>query len=270
MLNKEEVEIIKSFSTKILNGDKKAEYYDILFNLFRERYVIRWTDEEILKGVKTLPAGKKITLEEALSYKTFVKIDMIFKFGNKFTEMTNVFILIIKKPGDARKYAINFGDYFTGDFKIYYAKKITSVVPADIEKLFYSKYYYNPFKGVKRIWSTARLNKDFRMLNKLKNLISGGISLMYQLKSEIENIITLLKRLRSPPIVGINNSIQDIKSRTIYIPEIYDANDYISELLNNATKATSSFRKLEYLERVKKFFSVHINYSSMNILILLA
>jgi len=265
LLNEEEIGMIRKLSEKILSGDKKTEYYDILYNLFRERYILRWSDIEILEEVKKLPGGRKITLKEALRHKSYVKVDMILKLNNKFTEMTNFFIIVLERPG-RQKYAINFDQYFIGEFSRYYAGKILAAVPLDIEKLFYSKYYYNPFKGVKRIWALAKFIKDFSMLKKMEGIISSNISLMYQLKSEIENILVLIKKLKSPPYTGMNTAIQDIKTRAVYITELNDAQEYISGLFNKATEINLKNHKIEYLTKVKKFFAIHINYFTIQYL----
>jgi len=261
LLNKNEIKIINAILNK-KNRDLNQDDYDILYNLFREHKIIRWSDKEILQGYKILPGKKKITLQEALSMKGHVKIDMIVDINNKFTEMTNFLFLIVKKM-DGKKYVINLGQKYTDDL---IEKRIERELPIEIEKLFYSVYYYNPFKGVKRLWALARHYGDYTMIDKLKGFISGNISLLYQLKSEIENIIVLLKRLKTPPKVGINNQIQDIKSRLVYVLQISDDELMLDKLFNNAYETKNIGLKIELLNKIKKYMIVHINYFTMEFL----
>lgn len=259
LLPKEEYEIIM----RIVNKDyPTVNDHDILYNLFREHKVLRWSDKEILDGYKILPGNIKITIREALKHKGHVKIDMITDINNKFIEMTNFLFLIENKP-DGKKYAINLGKPYTQEL---IQKRIETELPKEIEKLFFSAYYYNPFKGVKRLWALARHYKDYTMIDKLKPFISGNISLLYQLKSELENIMVLLKKLKSPPKVGINNQIQEIKSRLVYVLEVGDDELYLDDLFNKATASNERYEKLELLGKLKKYMVAHINYFTMEFL----
>ena len=154
--------------------------YDVLYNLFREHKIIRWSDTDILRGYKILPLNKKITITEALSHKGHIKIDMITDINNKFIEMTN-FLFLVEKKMDGKKYIINLKKNYSEE---YLKKRSEKQLPEEIEKLFYSIYYYNPFKGAKRLWALARHYKDYAMIDKLKNFISGNISLLYQLNQK--------------------------------------------------------------------------------------
>jgi len=259
LIDEDEYDIIHNILSKQNNSTND---YDILYNLFRNHRVIRWSDKEILQGWKMLPGNIKITLKKALSHEGHVKIDMITDINNRFTEMTN-FLFLVEKKVDGKKYVINLASNLTDDLL---TKRIERELPKEIEKLFYSAYYYNPFKGIKRLWALARHYKDFDMIKKLKPFISGNISLLYQLKSEIENIIVLVKKLKTFPKVTINNQIEDIKSRIVYVLEIADEDEYLFELFNKAYEEKDKEAKIEILDKIKKTLVSYINYFTLEYL----
>src|SRR6185503_2611498 len=252
----------KEYKTIIIIAEKdnKNTYdYDILSNIFREHRILRWTDEEVIKGYKMIPENIKVKLVDALKQKAHVKIDMIVKINNKFIEMTNFYFLVADHV-DGNKYVINFGENLTEKF---IKDRVEKGLPEEIEKLFYSKYYWNPFKGVKRLWALARHYKDERMINKLKSFISGNISLLYQLKSEIGNIIMLIKKLKTYPKVSINNQIQDIKSRLVYVLEVGEDELTLDKWFNNATIEDNKYEKIKLLEKIEAYMKDAINYFTM-------
>lgn len=259
LITEEEYETIMAI---IAREFPTAYDYDILYNIFREHRILRWSDKEILKGFKILPEGIKMKLTDALKMKAFVKIDMITNLNGKFIEMTNFFFLVVKKM-DGKDYLINFHRDYDVEFV---KKRAEHELPLEIEKLFFSKYYFNPFKGVKRIWALARHYKDLSMINKLKDFISGNISLLYQLKSEIGNMMLLIEKLKSYPKVGINNQIQDIKSRLVYVLELGEDELIVDQWFNNATAINDKYNKYQALNKIKKYMESAINFFTLEYL----
>lgn len=245
----------------ISSNDKSPYAYDIINNIFRERRVLRWTDKEILQGYKILPKNLKITVKQALKIKTNVKIDMILLINNKFVELTNFILLVVEKRGQ-QPYIYNMDHVLDEDFFI---ERMEFDLPVEIEKLFYSKYYYNPFKGTKRLWALTRHYKDKGVIDRLVNFISGNISLLYQLKSEVDTIMLLLKRLKSIPKVSIDNQLNEIKTRISYVLEIQDP-EIFYDWLNEAIKVSDKDKKLKILAKVKKHMSEYINWITMGYL----
>ncbi len=259
LITEEEYEIILA----IVERDFPTAYdYDVLYNLFREHRVLRWNTKEVLQGYKILPENIKMKLEDALKMKAHVKIDMITNLNGKFIEMTNFFFLVVKKL-DGKDYLINFHREYDEDYLLHRSE---TELPKEIEKLFFSKYYFNPFKGVKRIWALARHYKDYSMINKLKDFISGNISLLYQLKSEIGNIMLLLEKLKTYPKVGINNQIQDIKSRLVYVLELGEDEEIVDQWFNQATAINDKYNKYQALNKIKKYLESAINYFTLEYL----
>jgi len=267
LLTKNELSTIRSTLKK--NPLTSLEY-DIVYNFFREKRVLRWSDVEILNGKKLESDGSEITIEQALKYNTHVKIDMITKIENKFVEITNFLFLIstVKDNNVDTNYIINFGVKYDKNF---FLTRSEIELPKEIEKLFYSDFHYNPFKGAKRMWALARHYNDWGTLNKLKDLISGNISLLYMLKSELGTMSRLLERLIknkiSIPTVSINTNLQLIKERIGYVlnlnPEKYD--EFIL-LLNNVIQQKNIKSKYLLILNLEYLFSEIINFYTISYL----
>jgi len=237
--------------------------YDMLFNFFRDKYIIRWSDQDILNGYKILIGNKKITIDEALRHKTYVKIDMITLINNRFVEITNFFILVYNDKSNNTQYAINFGEYIDPKFL---REHIEETLPFEIEKLFYSDYYFSPFKGSKRMWSLSRHFHYNNIIQKLSGFISGNISFLYMLKSEVDTLINLLSKLKNPPMIHIFNQIQEIKSRLTYILEISDKEHQFDDMFNSINQYSSKDIIIHTLKHIKELFSHYINHFSLKYL----
>ena len=244
----------KTIMSIVRNKHPTQDDYDILFNLFRNHRVIRWTEDEILQGYKMLPGKLKFKFIDGLKQKSHIKIDVLAYINNRFIEVTNFFYLVLEKPNE-KPYIINVGDNYTSDF---FAKRIEEQLPIDIEKLFYSKYYFSAFKGVKRMWALARYFRDPYVVGLLEPFIAGRISLLYQLRSELETIITLLERVHNPPKNSIAHAIQEIKSRIAYVLEIHDKQaEYF--ILLNSYKQSEPKSNMELLKKISKMMKADIN-----------
>lgn len=169
----------------------ESSKYDSVVKILREYKIIRWTPDEILAGLKT-KNGLKITLEEALNMASQCKIDMVSKIDGRYIETTNMLYIgsYVVENGQKQLYIIN-SDY---DFNDYGAvmKKYELNMQEEIEKLFYSSIWRNPFKGAKRMWAYSRVLGDINTNNALTPIVTGDISALYQIKSEISTILLVL------------------------------------------------------------------------------
>lgn len=233
--------------------------YDIVYNTFREYKVLRWSVDEILRGYKELLGNIRINIVDAILNGGHVKIDMLTPINGKFTELTNFFYLIKKEP-NGKDYYINIKKSME---KTEFLKRSELELPIEVERLFFSKYYYNPFKGLKRLWALARHYRDVLMLEKLTPIVTGNISLLYQLKSEIDTIITILKTFMYLPKVLINNQIQYVKSKMVHVLELNKYDDTFSKMLNKATNENERYAKIETLSIIKDYMIDAINILSL-------
>jgi len=187
MLTQNEIGLIKTVSKKIIkNGDD----YDMVFNLFRDHYVLRWTQDEVLQGYKMLPKNKKYKLENAVTDRAAVKIDVIM-FEDRFMEVTNFMTIAYKKNG--KLVPVNFDP----------VEVTPANLPVAIEQLYYSNWYYKPFKMVKRAFAYLKwlrknskeedlvvlgFNKYMIDTNILKygDILKKSINILYTITSELE------------------------------------------------------------------------------------
>lgn len=243
--------ISKIYNHNINNGDG----YDVIFNIFRNRRILRWSANEILTELKYVN-NKKFTLFGALHDKTDVKIDVLLLYNNKFIEMTNYVLLEV---GD-REHWININP----DLQY----NLNKVLPIEIEKLYFSNYYYSPFKMVKRMYSLARTNRNIEELNKIIPVISSNISLLYQLKGEIDVILLILEKVYNPPIITILKQLDNMKTSLVNIlqfnnDEINDIVDLINYCLK--TKNIPNIQaSLKYLNDIH--FKPKINFLTISYL----
>src|SRR5690606_17263558 len=83
------IALVKSTTDKSVH----SMAYDYMFDLIRNRRILRWSKEEILRSYKIISGGKRYTLADALKDETMVKIDLISLVNHRFVEVTNIIFL---------------------------------------------------------------------------------------------------------------------------------------------------------------------------------
>lgn len=244
--------------------EKDGFAYDTIKNIFRKYAVIRWTPNEILKGKKILYPNHKIYLKDALTHSSVVKIDIITIIDGKFMEASN-FINLILYSDDGKEYLVNIGKYVHNNY-IY--EIMLKELPEAIEELFYSEYYYNPFKGVKRLFSYGKLINDHQLIFKITDLLTSNISFLYMLKSELDTIKILLEKpciLTKSLMDKINNKVDSIKNNISNILEIDDTNEYYT-LIDTFYNSTDIDVKYNIIKTIMTMFKEVINYNTIRYL----
>lgn len=221
--------------------------YDFIHELIRNKKTLRWTKEEILQGYKMISTGKYF-LEEALKDKTVIKIDLIAYIDKKFIEITNVVLLGYKNG--KKLTPINAPDT-KFDFP--------EVLKKDIEKLYYSDKFYSPLKACKRIFSLIRITKDYQDLIKVTKLIRGEISLLYQIKADLETLITVLEKSNIDLISQVHYVLQNIKNRLNYVLEYPQENIVqLSNDINQLSKITNVENLIDGIKTLKNIIKEDI------------
>ncbi len=264
LLTKKECDIVQTTcnSHHLPNQD----FYDITKELFRNHAILRWSIGEILKGVKILPLNKKITLEKAVSIDSLVKIDVISEIDDKIVEITN-------------NYYLSYGNT-----ELQKSLPIGPSLLIEIEKMYYSNMFYNPFKCLKRMYAWARTNpqENKELIIILSKYIGSNTSQIYQIKSEISTILLLFEKYDRIPYGGIWNQIDNIKQRLARIIEFNnnEINEYVKlidkylkltdyaleqneeQLTNEQVKKIIKNKKelMEILETVEDKLKIKINY----------
>lgn len=203
---KEHNKIIKALESKKLS---EADSYDIIFNIFRNRRILRWSEYEILNGRKIV-LDKEFKLHDCLFDHTYIKIDVLTYIDHKFTEITN-FIGLVSEDDYPNKNYININIEENNNPRV--------SLPLETERLYFSNYYYSPFKCCKRIYSYSRQLDVKPVLKKIIPIVTGDISAMYMLKSQIDTIKLLMERVPSEgvPINLIKDNIDNMKNQLTYV-----------------------------------------------------
>lgn len=263
LLDDAEFDIVMKIADKIVgNGDD----YDVVFNLFRNRYLLRWTYDEVMRGWKETSLGK-YKLEDAVLDRTAVKIDMIIlSESNRFIEVTNFIALAIKD-----------GDYFKS-VNVDKSALTPDNLPFEIEKLYYSNYYYNPFKAAKRCFSYLKYmkknwnkesgseivkgfdKKDMEEnLEKYVQILQTSVNILYTVKSEIEamQIVYNLYEGQGGVPSKINKRLDLLREPLANVleftdPELREINFALSELIQSGgDKKRKNF--IDFLDILRQF-----------------
>lgn len=256
------VKDIQTIIKKIVNepgfyvADFKAGI-DERFPNDRNKYIVRWTDKELLQGFKILSGNKKITLEKAIQDPTIVKLDVWAPVNGRYIEASNFMILIEEdKNGNITFLNGEQPDYLNS-------------IRQDIQ-LYFSPEDLNAFKATKREWLIAASLKDFKVLKLIDPLITGDTGLLYQVVSDIKTLIELLEKVKKPRYKFIFDEIDNFKYRLSFINEFQfneqEIDDLIDNIINKQLKGQKLINQLEkILSHLMKIlneftFGYDINY----------
>jgi hypothetical protein len=208
---------------------------EMIQKILRSHYIVRWSMNDIFNGFKILPGGINLTLEDALTHKSQINIELLAIVNNKITDLSNYFVLMFT-DSSGKEMAVNLQQSTITDFINYFKKNLQS----SMKKLYYSELDYDYLKLVKRYWSYGRFTKDQKLIDKLVPILNSNIALAGQLKSEIATIIKLLENipLSQIPIEILRNQLSFWKSRLTHVLEIPDDLEFkidisIDKIVNN-------------------------------------
>lgn len=247
--------LLKQYYTLVpLNGDD----YDIIFYIIRQYRILRWSEKEILNGKIKLFPNISLKLKDAVKMKTPVKIDEWALINGRFVEVTN-FIELAYEDDNGETRPINISIYETN---------AVITLKDEIEKLYFSDMYYSPFKAVKRMFAFLRRTyldskqKDafYDLLLKVIPFVSSNTSLLYQLKSELETILSILERVKSPPKKSIEIQLDEMKTRIVNDLELdIEAIEIFNKYINDINKIDTGYGKIKYLNELIKILKKVIN-----------
>ena len=197
---------------------------------YRNFYIIRWKLDELIKGKKNIGFGsgiKELSLREALTHDSIVKIDIWAQVNEKYIEITNFFLLAYTdKKGNETVINMELNNYYENLIK-------------DI------KHYYEVgkyMKASKRAWALGTNVVDNKLLKRLYPLYSSSIGMLYQLSAEIETLIMIFEgvELSNLPLEQMINQIDDFKMRItmIFDLELNETKMFalIEEIINDYDK----------------------------------
>lgn len=239
----------RSETTKLLKLGKlkiNQKSFEEIYKMLREKWLLRWSAQEILKGKKVLIGGRIKKLKDAINEPTLTKVDMITMINGKFIEFSNVFVFyLVDKKGERK--LLNFTDDL---------RPLSFQLKQDIQKLAFSDHKY--FKMVKRMWSLARISGDYKMIKILTPLMQTDLGRLSQIVSELDTLGLLLEYIKSPPFPSIAQQVDGFKYRLESIYEIDLPRDDLFRYIDNLgkhmknTKSNKSYL-IKHLGNLKKY-----------------
>ncbi len=205
----------------VTNNISKANH-EKLREMLRQKYTIRWTVDEMIKGQKKLVRGKVVQLRDAITHKGLVKIDIWAKLNGNYNEITN-FFLFVKIDKDNEEIVLNQE----------LEDRIISL-NKDIEK-YSDPAHRNSLKLAKRLWNKAIFLADEKMHKKLFPLFSSGAAQLNQVVGESEVLRLMLGKLdrKDVPINVMIRQITGFKRRINDVFDIVFNEDMFYELIDD-------------------------------------
>lgn len=255
LFDKEDYDIcMKLLVANQLNQD----VFDEVVKIVRKYYVLRWTTKEIMAGKKKMRSGKMITLEEAAGHKTLCKIDTIVKLNNTFIETTNIYGLMYKEGNKLIEVSAIFK---------------TDVLVLDVEKLYYSNMWFNPFKMLKRAYSYCRymienkkdLNDEHAEVIKLITpFLVSNISWLSQIRGFIEDLNKILSVHGLKSLNDMNFELDNFKNFLSNIQEIsLKELDEYNRTIDNIIKSKNVNFRIKLQTELIDLFTKKINYFTL-------
>lgn len=232
-------------------------------NILREYYIIRWSSDEILLGWK-VKQNKKFYLKDCIDTKSPINIEVIAIVDNKFTDLSNFYVVMFHDKITDTDYVVNFPQSYLTDGK----KFVIEGLKQGINKVFFSIIGEDIFKGVKRIYSLSRLTDDKKLFNNISPIISSDLAQLSQIKSEIATLNEILDFTTNLPWKIFFNQIDSLKwkiggNTMLTESEIDSLIDAIDSILSN--KHDIDFIK-RTLSEAKQFLLDIVNDETKKIL----
>lgn len=235
---------------RLIKNEVNQEEYEKLYTYLRDKWLLRWSEQEILKGNKQLDGKRKITLGQAINMPTMTKIDMWTNINGTFIEFSNVLTyFLVDKQGNKR--LLNFQNDI---------RNLVNDLKYEVQKYAFSEKDFRPYKMLKRMWSIARMTKDEKMLSIITPLMQTDLGRLSQMSSEMETLINILEKVKTPPIPTIMKQLDNYKWKLGNVFEV-DINtkkmiDEIKEMMkhNKNRKADKEYLK-ENLTNIRKYIN---------------
>jgi hypothetical protein len=177
----------------VQNEHKRNQlHFEVIKDLLRKRFVLRWTPEEIYRGYKILKdfnGEYKYTLEMAVQEKSNINVEGIFiSADNKYIDCSNFFTLTYRTKYGQLKF-LNLSDKANDDFFSYRQQDLRG----SMYTLLYSKIAPNPFKAIKRMLSYGIAFKDIDLLTRSYKLVNTQYGRLYTFNSQMKTLLKVLQ-----------------------------------------------------------------------------
>lgn len=243
--------------------------YDTIFNLFRDKYVLRWSEKEIMSGEKE-SNGRIFRLEESVIFPDApLKIDVLLIDSNgKFIELTNYMAVGVVAEGCGFT-PLNIDLDEDAD---------PANLQIPIEQLYYSNWYYSPFKHVKRCFAflNSLYKKGFgdkmiisnyvQMYNKI---LASTLNILYGTRSELDVMKLILEKhpLSEPLKKKLNDRLDMMISPISNVLELDDSDvEEFADLIDKVIREKRKNYKAEMIDDMMKMMKIIINYHTIEYL----
>jgi hypothetical protein len=246
------------FMKLLVSNQLNQDVFDEVVKIVRKYYVLRWSTKEIMAGKKKMRSGKMISLEEAAGHKTLCKIDTIVKLNNTFIETTNIYGLMYRDGNQLIEVSAIFK---------------TDVLVLDVEKLYYSNMWFNPFKMLKRAYSYCRYmietkkdvnNEHADVIKLITPFLVSNISWLSQIRGFIEDLNKILSVHGLKSLNDMNFELDNFKNFLSNIQEItLKELDEYNRTIDNIIKSKNVDFRIKLQTELIDLFTKKINYFTL-------
>ncbi len=194
--------------SELYNSEDNKLNREIIDEIIRKYKIIRWSANQIELG-KQVRYGKEFNLKECIDTHSPINIEVIAIVNNKFTDLSNFYVVMFHDKISNRDIVINFPQEYLSDGK----KFVIQGLKDGINKVLFSDLNKDVFKGIKRMFSLARITNDNRLFDKIEPYISGPLAELSQIKSELSTIHEILEFTDNLPWNVVYSQLDSIKWR---------------------------------------------------------
>ena len=233
--------------------------YQILEELIRNLYTLRWKPQDILNGFLKLRGNEKLDIQDTIDMKSPIKIDVWALVDSKFIECTNFYILKGMDNGQCIFYNVP-DNYFD---------TVLESLRQQVEKFGYNNQknlFYKPYKMVKRMFSLSRLECNNNIYDTLLLIINGEVGQINQLSALIEVLILMMEKNVDVDYNLINNEVDNFKLILGKINKIKFNENCIYDTIDVFVHSNDMNLKIEILEKLKKCFDKIVKYHTQKFL----
>ena len=206
--------------------------FKTMLEVFRSKSVVRWTLAELIAGRRVLPHGVVLTLADALTHKTVVKMDLLTLVDGRYTEASNWYILKTRTPS-GRLVQMTAG--FDTSFKEMLVYDLLTY--ADRSK-------HKAMKLAKRLWSYSIHAKDYGTLAVLEPLFQSDAAALNQVLATVETLEMLHTRRYAPKSVLLHQlkviiaTVRGVSSRVLGADDRRDILALLAQITSKVSSAT--------------------------------
>lgn len=235
---------------EILLRDYDSRAIEELEDIFRQYKILRWTALEVEAG-EMVRNRKKFYFEECVDTISPINIEVIAIVDGKFTDLSNFYVVMFYDKLSGKDYVVNFSDKYLDEGINF----VINGLKAGINKVLFSYYNRDVFKGVKRMYSLARLTNNEALFYKIKPILSSDLAQLSQIKSEISTMYEILEFTDSIPWNVFYKQLDELKwklgGNTYLSNDQVDYFNYeIDEIIKNTRDVNYIIEQLKELKRV--------------------